>query len=82
MRKQGASSGAVELARLHEGTSVDSVAAWANVYRARAPTDFLGGVIPPSGGAAYLTVDLSPGRYAWVSHASQEKGMMKTFTVE
>jgi hypothetical protein len=34
------------------------------------------------GGTAYLTVDLSPGRYAWVSHASKEKGMMKTFTVE
>jgi hypothetical protein len=34
------------------------------------------------GRRAYLTVDLSPGRYAWVSDASQEKGMMKTFTVE
>jgi plastocyanin len=73
----------VELARLREDTSLDSAAAWANVYRAPAPTDFLGGVIPTEAGQrAYLTVDLSPGRYAWVSHASKEKGMMKTFTVE
>jgi plastocyanin len=73
----------VELARLHEDTSLDSVAAWANAYRAPAPTDFLGGVIPtPAGKTAYLTVDLSPGRYTWVSHASKEKGMRKTFTVE
>jgi hypothetical protein len=72
----------VELARLPEGTSVDTVAAWANESRAPAPTDFLGGVIPLSGGTAHLTVDLSPGHYAWVSHASKAKGMMKTFTVE
>lgn len=48
-----------------------------------APTDLLDGVIPVSAGqTADLTVDLSPGRYAWVSHASKEKGMMKTLTVE
>ena len=73
----------VELARLHEGTSVDSVAAWANEYQAPAPTDFLGGVIPTAAGqTAYLTVDLDSGRYAWVSHASKAKGMMKTFAVK
>jgi hypothetical protein len=45
--------------------------------------DLPGGVIPVSAGqTADLTVDLSPGRYARGSHASKEKGMMKTFTVE
>lgn len=73
----------LELARLPEGTSVDTVAAWASEYTAPAPTNFLGGVIPmPAGETGYLTVDLNPGRYAWVSDASIEKGMMKTFIVE
>ena len=45
--------------------------------------DLSGGVIPVSAGqTADPTVDLSPGRYAWVSHSSIKKGMMKTFTVE
>jgi hypothetical protein len=40
-------------------------------------------VIPVSEGqTADLTVDLSPGRYVWLAHASTKKGMMKTFTVE
>ena len=73
----------LHLARLSDGVSADSVAAWANVYQAPAPTDFLGGAIAMDAGrTAYLTVDVSPGRYAWVSHASTEKGMMKTVTVE
>jgi hypothetical protein len=73
----------LHLARLSDGVSADSVAAWANVYQAPAPTDFLGGAIAMDAGrTAYLTVDVSPGRYAWVSHASTEKGMMKTVAVE
>ena len=48
-----------------------------------AQVDLLDGVIPVSAGqTADLTVDLSQDRYVWVSHASKEKGMMKTFTVE
>jgi len=45
--------------------------------------NLLDGMIPVSPGqTADLTDDLSPGRYAWCSHASKKKGMMKTFTVE
>lgn len=73
----------IELARLTDDVSIDSVAAWANVYQTPAPTDFLGGATAMEAGrTAYLTVNVSPGRYAWVSHASKEKGMMKTFAVE
>ncbi len=83
LRNEGTETHHVGLARLHEGTSADTVAAWAHEYQAPAPADLLGGVFPRSAGqTAYLTVDLEPGRYAWVSHASKEKGMMKTFTVE
>lgn len=73
----------LQLARLPDEVSADRVAAWLNVDQAPAPTDFLGGAIAMEAGkTVYLTVNVSPGRYAWVSDASEEKGMMETFAVE
>ena len=61
----------------------ERVVKWlADGYRTSPPADFLGGSVEvPSPGTAYLTLDLDPGRYAWVSQASQVKGMVQTFTV-
>jgi hypothetical protein len=73
----------VHLARLSGDESLDTLAAWANGPAGPAPADFLGGTIAMgAGNTAYLTVEVRPGRYAWVSHASEEKGMMRTFAVD
>lgn len=47
------------------------------------PTDFLGGALAvPTGQTAYVTVDLEPGRYAWLLPHSEEDTIVKEFTVE
>jgi hypothetical protein len=64
----------VVLARVPDSVSVDRVAAWPNEHQTPAPTDFLGGALDMDPGkTAYLTVDVRPGRYAWVSHASDDE---------
>jgi hypothetical protein len=35
-----------------------------------------------AGKTAYMTVELVPGRYAWVSEAYGSRGMVREFTVE
>lgn len=73
----------VHLARMSGDESLDTLAAWANAPEVPAPADVLGGTIAMARGrTAYLTVDVRPGRYAWVSHASRKKGMMRTFAVD
>lgn len=73
----------VHLARLEAGVNAKEVVDWMRRRHAPAPATFLGGT--PSmapGKTVYLTVDLEPGRYVWVSDASAAKGMVETFTVE
>lgn len=80
----------VHLVRLNEETDVAEVAAWMNWVDVAgletfAPAEFLGGTHEmPAGEVAYFTVDLSPGKYAWVAEVPNpvEKGMLVTFTVE
>lgn len=73
----------VHLARLNDGASVDEVMRWPRTRRTPAPAEFLGGAIAqPPGNRVYVTMHVSPGQYAWVSHASQAKGMVKEFTVQ
>jgi hypothetical protein len=76
----------VHLARLHEGTPVDSVVAWmdwVDRLQAPGPAEFLGGVEQmPAGSTGYVTVELAPGRYAWVSEAYGPRGVVSEFTVE
>lgn len=70
----------IRLARLEEGVSVKELVQWDG--SPPAPAELLGGAHPlPAGSTAYFTVNLEPGRYAWYSHSSDEKGMTKTFSV-
>lgn len=72
----------LELVPLDEGTRAEDVAEWFKNLGAPAPVEFLGGVqTMPVGATAYITVDLAPGRYAWVSDATRTHGMKKVFTV-
>lgn len=77
----------VNLARLESATNLDEVVFWmdpTNVggLRAPAPVEFLGGVEHmAAGNRGYLTVDLSPGRYLWISEVNAGK-MHKIFMVE
>lgn len=77
----------VNLARLESATDLDEVVFWmdwSNVggLRAPAPVEFLGGVEHmKAGNHGYMTVDLSPGRYLWISEVDAER-MHMAFTVE
>jgi len=79
----------VHLARLDSSTSVGTLAAWMDWTQPEgldtpAPVSFVGGTNEMAAGeTAYFTVDLAPGRYAWVAEVPQpdEKGMLKPFMV-
>lgn len=77
----------VNLAKISENTDLDEVVFWmdwSNVggLRAPAPVEFIGGVEHMgAGNHGYMTVDLSPGRYLWISEVNAAQ-MHKTFTVE
>lgn len=75
----------VHLVRLDEETSGEDVAAWMDWVDAMvppAPATFLGGAGQASPGpASYFTVNLEPGRYAWVSEDYGRRGMVHEFTV-
>ena len=78
----------VHVVRLDDGVSVDEVVPWMdwmNVdgLRAPAPAVFVGGTQEmPVGYTAYFTMELEPGRYAWISEASAADGMVKEFIVQ
>lgn len=77
----------VNLARLEEDSDLQEIVFWmdwSNVggLRAPAPVEFLGGVEHmEAGNHGYLTVDLSPGRYLWISEINAAE-MHRVFTVE
>lgn len=85
---EGLANYAVHLVRLSGDTQLQDVVEWSQPlelgrYRAPAPGYSLGGVQPQMvGETAYMTVDLKPGRYAWISPVFANRGMVKTFTVE
>lgn len=76
----------VHLARLPEGASGQDAADWLDWVDAMlppAPVEFLGGVGQSMAGSeSYFTIDLAPGRYAWVSEVWGMQGMVDEFTVE
>ena len=78
----------VHLVRLDDGTDMAELVRWMdwmNVdgLRAPAPAEFLGGAQEvPVGHTAYFTVDLTPGRYAWISEPAADAEMVMEFTVE
>lgn len=79
----------VHLVRLTDETDLDALETWMDWSQPKgletpAPAEFLGGCNEmPAGGTAYFTVQLDPGRYAWISEVpkSREKGLLKVFTV-
>jgi hypothetical protein len=79
----------LHLARVDEDTDLEALAEWMDWTRpggleTPAPVVFIGGTNEmPAGTTTYVTVDLEPGRYAWVSEVTdpRSKGMLKTFVV-
>ncbi|MEE9208753.1 MAG: hypothetical protein V3U67_10375 [Gemmatimonadota bacterium] len=77
----------VHLVRLEDGTDTEQVVRWMdwmNVdgLRAPGPAQFVGGTHEmPVGYTAYFTVNLAPGRYAWIAESTAE-GMVREFTIE
>ena len=78
----------VHVVRLEEGTDLDEVIAWMDWMnidglRAPSPATFVGGLHEmPAGYTAFFTVDLEPGRYAWIAESGAARGMVEEFTVE
>ncbi|MFB6097521.1 MAG: hypothetical protein ABEK84_00085 [Salinibacter sp.] len=82
----GARAGA-HLARLSPDTDVEQVLAWVEEesFQNPAPTEFLGGADEiPAGQTAYVSLDLKPGRYAWVVYpfTSDPEIAVEKFRVE
>jgi hypothetical protein len=77
----------VHVVRL-DGDDMDEVIAWMdwmNVegLREPAPAAFVGGVHEmPVGHTAFFTVDLTPGRYAWIAESAADKGMVREFAID
>jgi hypothetical protein len=77
----------INLIRLDGATGLDQVVAWMDWmdlegFRAPAPGHSLGGVEHLAAGrTGYMTVDLGPGEYAWVSEGYGARGMVRRFTV-
>jgi len=78
----------VHLVRLDDGMTVDDIVPWMDWMnleglRSPAPASFLGGTEEmPVGYTAYFTVELQPGRYAWIAESAAALGMVEEFTVD
>lgn len=76
----------VHLARLGDDTPIDEVIpwmSWVDGLTPPAPAEFLGGAeqVPP-GHTSYVTVELEPGRYAWISEGYAGEGLVEEFRIE
>jgi hypothetical protein len=79
----------VHLVRLAEDTDLAELAAWMDWTRphgleTQAPAEFLGGLQEmPAGSTGYFQVELTPGRYAWISEVThpEQQGMLLPFSV-
>lgn len=80
----------VHLIRVTDSTDLAQVADWLPWYksgglRAPAPAEFFGGADAygsvPEGGKAYFSIDVQPGRYAWIVDAPSEEQVWQEFTV-
>jgi hypothetical protein len=81
----------VHVARLEAEADLGAVAAWMDWSQPRglvsdhgapAPAEFVGGTHEmPQGYTAYFTVDLEPGRYAWISERPVGDPLYEEFTV-
>lgn len=77
----------VHLVQLEDDTDMDQVAKWMDVFEkgglvSPAPVEFLGGSNEmPAGNTAYFTINLEPGKYAWVTELDYELKKWKKFEV-
>jgi hypothetical protein len=76
----------VHLIRLADDVTIADVVPWMDWVDGMispAPAEFIGGAEQmPAGGVQYMTLDLEPGSYAWISEAYSPQGMVKGFVVE
>ena len=79
----------VHLVRLEDDIDMEALETWMDWTQPTgletpAPAAFLGGLNEMAAGeTGYFTVNLTPGRYAWIAEVpnAEEKGMLKVFTV-
>lgn len=76
----------LHLVRLDEDTDLEAVVRWmdwVDALQSPAPAEFVGGAEQvPAGHTTYFTVDLEPGRYAWISEGYAHQGMVREVRVE
>jgi hypothetical protein len=78
----------VHLARLDAAAEIAEVVPWMDWMsvqglRNPAPVDFFGGTHEmPAGATVYVTVDLEPGRYAWISQMTAAQGVLHEYMVQ
>lgn len=79
----------VQLVRLNDDQDLEDLGTWMDWTQPTgletpASFEFVGGTNEmPGGETVYLTIDVEPGRYAWVAEVpnAADKGMLKTFSV-
>ncbi len=77
----------VHVARMSPATQVSDVVKWMNAFDVNGfsspgPVTFIGGAqIMPAGHTAYVTLDLEPGTYLFVSEYTGHMGVLKEVTV-
>lgn len=78
----------LHLVRLGPDTQLADVVSWMDWMeldglRAPAPAEFIGGAHEvPVGHTTYFTVELTPGRYAWIAESTAAQGMVSEFIIE
>jgi hypothetical protein len=78
----------VHVVKLTDETDIDTVISWMNWMNVNglqtpAPAKFMGGTQEmPVGYTSYFTVNLEPGKYAWISETAVDRKMLKVFTVD
>lgn len=78
----------IHVVRLLNDTNLDTVINWMdwmniNGMRTPSPAVFYGGTQDmPAGYTSYFTVDLDPGRYAFISETARDRSMVREFTVQ
>ncbi len=82
----------VHVAQINEDSSIKEIATWMDFNNAKGmvstsenpgPAIFVGGTHElPRGNKAYFTLDLEPGKYAWISEQPVNKTTIQEFTVE
>jgi hypothetical protein len=78
----------VHVVRLDEDTDLERVVEWMDWMnidglREPAPAMFVGGIHEMLAGyTGFFTVDLEPGRYAWIAESGAARGLVEEFTVE